>query len=225
MCYTSNCLDEQNRGVLLLNAVTKHNISIVGKAPLVSGLTSRCSSRQRRQANKGRFVMFKLCNTCQQVKPISEFGKDKSKRDGCRTQCKECTRSQSLKHYYELTSSPQQKEVIKEHRRNYMRQRLQDNQIRNQTNIRRQSLRKTDEYRAMATTKQRERRHNNSEFAERQRETSRKYRSRVRGDLNKSIREKYATDPEFRKLLNRRSQIYHAKKNRQRRELHGTRMD
>lgn len=61
LCYTSNCLDEQKRGVLLLNAVTKHNISIVGKAPLVSGLTtSRCSSRQRRQANKGSFVMAKM---------------------------------------------------------------------------------------------------------------------------------------------------------------------
>jgi hypothetical protein len=38
------------------NAVAQHNTFIVGKAPLVCGLTSRCSLRQRRQAHEGRFV-------------------------------------------------------------------------------------------------------------------------------------------------------------------------
>lgn len=60
VCYTGNCLDVQDRGVLLLNAVdSTHNI-IVGKAPLISGFTSRCTSRQRQQANKGRFIMSNM---------------------------------------------------------------------------------------------------------------------------------------------------------------------
>lgn len=46
-----------NRGVLLLNAVGYHNTSIVGKAPLMCGFTSRRMSQQQRQAHKGRFVM------------------------------------------------------------------------------------------------------------------------------------------------------------------------
>lgn len=57
MWYNISCLDVQDRGVLLLNAVNSTQSIIVGKAPLISGFTSRCTSRQRQQANKGRFVM------------------------------------------------------------------------------------------------------------------------------------------------------------------------
>lgn len=59
VCYTCNCLDEQSTGrFAFLNAVESQSI-IVGKAPSVCGLTSRCSSRQRRQVYGGRFFMAK----------------------------------------------------------------------------------------------------------------------------------------------------------------------
>jgi hypothetical protein len=58
-------LAETNRspGVLLLNAVNLTQYFIVGKAPLMCGLTSGCSSQQRRQAYRGRFVMCPICES------------------------------------------------------------------------------------------------------------------------------------------------------------------
>lgn len=58
LCYTSKCLDECFTGRFALsNAINSTQYFIVGKAPRISGLTSRHSSRQRWQANAGRFVM------------------------------------------------------------------------------------------------------------------------------------------------------------------------
>ena len=57
MCYTRGVESNRDRGVLLLNAVGATQYIIVGKAPLISGFTSRCSIRHRQQANKGRFVL------------------------------------------------------------------------------------------------------------------------------------------------------------------------
>jgi hypothetical protein len=34
--------------------------------------------------------MTKLCTTCNQIKPLNKFGKDKHKPDGLRGQCKTC---------------------------------------------------------------------------------------------------------------------------------------
>ena len=39
----------------------------------------------------------KQCTKCKEVKPVSEFYKDKAKKDGLRPQCKECKK----KHYQE----------------------------------------------------------------------------------------------------------------------------
>lgn len=36
---------------------------------------------------------IKHCNKCGKDKPISEFGKNKSKKDGLQTMCKECVRA------------------------------------------------------------------------------------------------------------------------------------
>ena len=33
---------------------------------------------------------MKICNTCKQIKPLTEFHKDKTRKDGFRNQCKEC---------------------------------------------------------------------------------------------------------------------------------------
>lgn len=41
----------------------------------------------------------KLCTKCGQVKPISEFGKNKSKKDGLQTHCKECVKLYKQQHY------------------------------------------------------------------------------------------------------------------------------
>ena len=42
---------------------------------------------------------FKGCPTCGLIKSISEFRKDKSKKDGLRSQCKECNRTYDKKYY------------------------------------------------------------------------------------------------------------------------------
>ena len=42
---------------------------------------------------------IKHCNKCGKDKPISEFGKNKSKKDGLQTMCKECVRAYGKLHY------------------------------------------------------------------------------------------------------------------------------
>lgn len=41
----------------------------------------------------------KLCNKCGEIKPISDFGKNKSKKDGLQSYCKECTKIYRHNHY------------------------------------------------------------------------------------------------------------------------------
>lgn len=41
----------------------------------------------------------KLCNKCGEIKPISDFGKNKSKKDGLQAYCKECTKIYRHNHY------------------------------------------------------------------------------------------------------------------------------
>lgn len=42
---------------------------------------------------------IKHCNKCGKDKPISEFGKNKSKKDGLQTMCKECVRAYGKLHH------------------------------------------------------------------------------------------------------------------------------
>lgn len=43
---------------------------------------------------------FKHCKKCGEVKPLTEFGKDKTTVDGKSFYCKACRRQLSLQHYY-----------------------------------------------------------------------------------------------------------------------------
>lgn len=58
MMYNIGVESYGKRGVLLLNAVTQHNLLLWAKRPLSGGLTSRRTIRHRRQLDKGRFVMI-----------------------------------------------------------------------------------------------------------------------------------------------------------------------
>lgn len=81
LCYTSKCLDECFTGRFVLsNAINSTQYFIVGKAPRISGLTSRHSSRQRWQANAGRFVMSRKHYTDKQILDIHSWYMDDSTR-------------------------------------------------------------------------------------------------------------------------------------------------
>lgn len=61
LCYNGRCLDERDRGVLLLNAINSTQYIIVGKAPLIRWINVpavRLSSDGR--PNRGRFVMSEI---------------------------------------------------------------------------------------------------------------------------------------------------------------------
>jgi hypothetical protein len=44
---------------------------------------------------------MKKCSRCQIEKPIDCFNKNKTKKDGFQTMCKECSRAKSRKYYYD----------------------------------------------------------------------------------------------------------------------------
>ena len=75
---------------------------------------------QRFYDDKGNLVS-KECTCCHEIKPISEFSKDKSKTDGLVTKCKECNKKSS-KQYYENNA-----EKVKEHKKQYSKQYRKDN--------------------------------------------------------------------------------------------------
>ena len=43
----------------------------------------------------------KRCSKCGEVKPVSEFNKNDTKKDGLQTHCKECVKKYKQKHYSE----------------------------------------------------------------------------------------------------------------------------
>lgn len=45
----------------------------------------------------------KFCTKCEKQKPVSEFGKNKSKKDGLQSYCKECVKIYKRKHYEDNT--------------------------------------------------------------------------------------------------------------------------
>jgi hypothetical protein len=46
---------------------------------------------------------MKLCTACQKEKPLFDFHKDKSRKDGLRNRCKECVSAYMAAHYTENT--------------------------------------------------------------------------------------------------------------------------
>lgn len=73
MWYNFSCRDEQKTGALLFfKSRHYHNFKLWAKRPLCVDSRPACSSRQRRQAHKGRFVMsgksqfsYGHCSSCQ----------------------------------------------------------------------------------------------------------------------------------------------------------------
>jgi hypothetical protein len=57
--------------------------------------------------------MEKLCPTCKQVKPITDFNKNKSRKDGYQRECRDCNHIHHNKHYH-TKKSPRLKENLKE---------------------------------------------------------------------------------------------------------------
>jgi hypothetical protein len=57
--------------------------------------------------------MDKLCPTCNQVKLLSEFNKNKTRKDGYQRECRECCHNHHNKHY-QTKKSPRLKENLKE---------------------------------------------------------------------------------------------------------------
>jgi hypothetical protein len=57
--------------------------------------------------------MEKLCPTCKQVKPITNFNKNKTRKDGYQRECRECNHIHHNKHY-QTKKSPRLKENLKE---------------------------------------------------------------------------------------------------------------
>ena len=58
--------------------------------------------------------MTKYCYKCQETKPFDAFGKNKSKKDGLSTECRECKR-QGDKAYY-IANSEKVKQTVAKYR-------------------------------------------------------------------------------------------------------------
>ncbi len=124
LCYTDRVETNRYRGVLLLNAVDSTQYLLWAKRPLLGGFASRCSSRQRRQPSRGRFVMSKILNTestktcyrCEQEKSITEFGPNKRSKDGLKYHCRECDAKEKQEVYRERPSAA---ERARDRARNY----------------------------------------------------------------------------------------------------------
>ena len=67
---------------------------------------------QRFYDDKG-ILVSKQCGICHEIKPVSEFNKDKSKEDGLLSKCKECKKQYSKQ--YQKDNS----EKIKKHKKQY----------------------------------------------------------------------------------------------------------
>jgi hypothetical protein len=69
----------------------------------------------------------KLCPTCQQIKPKSEFGKNKAKADGLQNQCNPCRKSYNATYYQKTKEVQNPKRYLRHNEwRQEVRQRLRD---------------------------------------------------------------------------------------------------
>lgn len=58
----------------------------------------------------------KKCFKCDNVKPVSQFGKNKAKKDGLQTQCKLCRKITNNQHY---ANSENRRNRVRENRKKY----------------------------------------------------------------------------------------------------------
>jgi len=61
----------------------------------------------------------KICRTCKQEKPLSEFNKDKRQKDGYATQCKECKHAYDKARYERIKNDPEYHAKKLEHGKKY----------------------------------------------------------------------------------------------------------
>lgn len=62
---------------------------------------------------------LRICRTCKQEKPLSEFNKDKRHSSGYATQCKECKRAYERERYQKIKNNPEFHAKKLEHGRKY----------------------------------------------------------------------------------------------------------
>ena len=84
---------------------------------------ARKSTVKRIYDNEGNLIS-KECSRCHEIKPASEFGRDKRAKDGLQTKCKECAkkyRQENKEHIkeYKKTYDQENKDKINKRRREY----------------------------------------------------------------------------------------------------------
>tara|TARA_B100000965_G_scaffold386478_1_gene388768 strand:+ start:434 stop:1264 length:831 start_codon:yes stop_codon:yes gene_type:complete len=139
----------------------------------------------------------KICPTCKTEKPLLEFGKNKTKKDGLTTYCKPC----STKRLRELYNKPENKEKNKER-----------NKINNKKYY--EKWGSTPEYKEKQKKKWKKYYNENEEFRESQKEYLKKYRDspeyRYKMKLYaREYRRKYFADPENKKKEKERKRKYY----------------
>lgn len=97
--------------------------------------------------------MTKVCGRCKEEKPTSDFGKDRTRKDGIRNTCKDCTREDGRK--YRENSQ----EKIREYRKNNREKAREYNRKyreNNQEKVREQARKSREKSRDYRVAKQRE---------------------------------------------------------------------
>ncbi len=145
--------------------------------------------------------MVKVCTKCKVEKELTDFYKDKSKKDGLRRECKSC-RKERNKEYHQAN-----KERIKERRKEYFKEYWQANKERakeyRQANKEKINKRHKEYYQA-----------NKEKRKERDKEYYQANKERISESRKKYQRERKKTDPLFKMCGNLRTRTWKAFKNK-----------
>ena len=148
----------------------------------------------------------KTCNTCGQEKPLDQFNKDKGKKDGLATLCKECRRK------YRKTT----KAIVDEYNRNY--------RVENRARLVQKDRKYYEENKTTLCERSKKRYAQNPEKhrlaaaeyreanPEKSRAIVRKYHSKHKDEAAAYVRERRQTNVNFRLICNCRSRLRHALK-------------
>jgi hypothetical protein len=143
---------------------------------------------------------MKKCAKCKIEKPETEFGNNKSSKDGLHSYCKECENKCSRDKYYN-----NREKKLKQLKDKYQN----DIEFKNKRN----SIINTDEFKNKRNENARNKRKNNEEYREKINKQERdKYNNKteLREKKLKKIRDKTANDSEFREKESKRKKEYHA---------------